>query len=210
MTKPAAAQGQTTTDKTSYPGIYRTRDGIIRGIYSGMTKQAGVKLPVSGKPDKQKTEPESRLKKRERIALYKRWTEIVRESFDFQALSINRGPDGLFHLCNYLLQADFATPGHLKVTLYILRGTPISPKIGHDDLRRRRKIWLIPSFVTVKDAKGNETVEGIDIRHDIRASFSVDAKQAFVTIDIETDAVPSQEELDRLFTKKPRVIKEIP
>lgn len=209
MTKPAAAQSQAKTEKSNYPGVYRTRNGTLHILHSGMIKSAGVKLPVSGKPTKQKTASQSRLKMRERIALYKRWTEIVRENFDFQALSLNRGPDGLFHLCNFLLQADFATPGHLKVTLYIMRGTPTSPKTGHDDLRRQRKIWLIPSFVTEKDAKGNETVVGIDIRHDIKSSFSVDAKQAFVTIDIKTETVPSQEELDRLFTKNPRVIKDL-
>lgn len=103
-----------------------------------------------------------------------------------------------------MLQADFSMPGHLAVTLYILKVAAKAPKKRHDELRRHRKIWLIPSFTKEMDASGKiETITGIDIVFDIKKQYSVDPEHAFLTIDIPTKSVPSQEELDRLFTKKP-------
>lgn len=147
-------------------------------------------------------------KKLEREDLYKKWVEEIKSRINFEALSLARDTNDLFNGCRYLLQADFNEPGRLSVTIYILKRDPISPKKSHNDLRRERKIWLLPSFVKSIDAKGKEGIIGIDIVQGRKLELSVDPEFAFLTIDIETDSVPEQDELDRLFTRKPRKSKQ--
>lgn len=161
-----------------------------------------LQVPTTVKPavKKKKSPSPERL---EREALYKKWVEEIKTRINFEALSLARNTNDLFYGCRYLLQADFNEPGRLSVTIYILKRDPISPKKNHNNLRRERKIWLLPSFVKETDAKGKETIVGIDIVHGRKLELAVDPEFAFLTIDIETDSVPAQDELDRLFTRKP-------
>lgn len=171
----------------------------------GIRRVKEVSVPTSVKPEKKR---QGDLKK-ERLALYEVWTEIVRSRIDFQALSLARQPGDLFHSCMYMIQAEFGTPGCLSVTLFILRTDPKSPKKSHDELRRERKIWLLPALDIEKDAMGKENVVGISIKHATNHKFAVDPDRAFITFDIETDTVPSQADLDRLFTRKPMKAKKV-
>lgn len=192
MTKP--------TKKCHPSDVFELKNGLASPV---VRKVSQARIPTTVRPGGRKKASEI---KAERLDLYKIWAEIVRAKIDFQPLSLAREPGQLFHSCRYLLQADFGTPGHLVVTLYIHKADPISPKKSHNDLRRERKIWLVPALET-ETIKGKEVVVGINIKQDTKHEFAVDPDSAFMTIDIESDTVPAQDELDRLFTRKPRKAK---
>lgn len=192
MTKP--------TTKSHPSDVFDRKKGLPE---PGTLRINQLRIPTTVKPEGKK---KAVAIKAERLELYKIWAAIVKARIDFQSLSMAREPGQLFHSCKYFLQADFGTPGHLLVTLYIQRHDPKSPKKSHNDLRRERKIWLVPALET-ENVNGNEVVVGINIKQDTKHEFAVDSESAFMTIDIETDTVPAQEELDRLFTRKPRKAK---